>query len=207
MKRFGKTACAIRLMPVLLVLGGCTVLAPRPDPSRFFILTPLATAESAQRDADAKGVSLGLGPISLPAYLDRPQMMTRVGPNQVEFSDANRWAEPLEINLARTLAHNLKLLLHADQVVTFPWSSSTKLNYTVPIDVLRFECDGNGNAQLSARWTIKDPKGKRLLETRESQLNQQASSPGAEGSVAALSAVLSDFSREVAAAVDSLRAK
>jgi uncharacterized lipoprotein YmbA len=134
-------------------------------------------------------------------------MMTRVGPNRVEFSDANRWAESLEINFARTLAQNLKLLLDADQVVTFPWFASTELNYTVPVDVLRFECDGDGNAQLSARWTIKDAEGKQLLETRDSNLSQPASSSGAEGSVAALSAVLGDLSQEIAVAVSGLRAK
>jgi ABC-type transport auxiliary lipoprotein component len=71
---------------------------PRSDLSRFFTLTPLPQVE----EIAAKGGNdraLGIGPISFPGYLDRQEIVTRVTQNQIEVSDADRWAEPLEENL------------------------------------------------------------------------------------------------------------
>ncbi len=207
MDKLENLAAAIAVAVACVVVGGCSLLAPRADPSRFFVLSPLRHSGVDEAREAPEGISLGLGPITVPAYLDRAQMVTRVGPNQVEFSESNRWAEPLETNFTRVLAQNLKVLLRTDDVVVYPWLASQQPDYAVRIDVLRFECDGDGNAQLSARWTIKDGQGKQLLDTRDANLSERALSTGAEGSVAALSAMLGDLSREIAAAVSSLRLK
>ena len=76
---------------------GCSVLAPQPDRSRFFNLAAMS-AISGDRDAAyapsaaAPAVMYGLGPIELPAYLDRNELATRVSPTEVTYSTTERWA-------------------------------------------------------------------------------------------------------------------
>ena len=72
-----------------LALGGC--FSPQPDPSKFFVLAPVATGGAnsiaSAGLAASSSTTIGLGPIKLPQYLDRDEVVTRVGPNRLELSD------------------------------------------------------------------------------------------------------------------------
>ncbi len=143
---------------------------------------------------------LGLGPIRFPDYLDRTDIVTRMGANRLLISQNDHWAEPLRNNFARVLAHNLSSLLGTQQIVSFPWYSSTHIDYQVAITVDRFECDSQGNAHLAARWTINDPASGRILDRGETDLSASGGASTDE-QVAALSQTLTAFSRQLAAAV------
>jgi len=207
MTRFGTSVRKLTLGLLSLILGGCTLLAPQPDLSQFFVLTSLSPTAAGTTAYNLKEVSVGLGPVSFPAYLDRPQMVTRVAPNRVEFSPTDRWAEPLETNFSHVMVQNLKVLLKTDAVVAYPWFATTRLDYQIPVDVLRFERQDDGSARLLARWTVKDGRGKQLLETRDSDLVEPPATNDIEGSVAAMSAVVGDLSRQIAGAVAELRSQ
>ena len=144
---------------------------------------------------------MGLGPLTFPAYLNRPQMVTRLGPNQVDVSNHDRWAEALDGNFARSLADNLAALASADNIVHYPGYSTTALDYVVQVDVIRFESDSLGAAELLCRWTLFDGAGTTRLAGREAQFTSQATAPNTASSVAALSGALADLSREIAAAL------
>jgi uncharacterized lipoprotein YmbA len=92
-----------------LTLGGC--FSPQPDPSKFFVLAPAATGGANSIApaglATSSSPTIGLGPIKLPQYLDRDEVVTRVGPNRLELSDRDRWAEPLADNFKQVLAQDL----------------------------------------------------------------------------------------------------
>lgn len=175
----------------------CSPLSPQPDPSRFYVLTSLAESgdePAASRDLD---ISLGVGPVVLAPYLDRATMVTRVGTNQVEFSQIDRWAEPLPGHFARIQATNLGMLL-GTRVFLYPWYSSTQLDYSVEINVLRFERASDGSAQLKARWAIRDGDTGQLVDAQESRFTALISAGTTEASVVALSEVAADLSREIA---------
>jgi uncharacterized lipoprotein YmbA len=186
-----------------LSLAGCGSLSPRPDASRFFSLTPLAEAETPAQNRGAEQLSLGVGPVRFPGYLDREELVTRVSQNRLDVSQNDRWAEPLEENFARVLLQNLSALLRSDRVVRYPWQGGQRPSYQVEIEVLRFEPDGARSAELSARWTVIDAGSKKSLGVKEFRLTRQAKARSTEASVAALSEALGDFSREIA---DSVRA-
>jgi uncharacterized lipoprotein YmbA len=56
-------------------------------------------------------MSIGINPIVVPAYLDRPQIVTRIGANELEMAKFHCWAEPMEDSLGRVLAEDLSNLL------------------------------------------------------------------------------------------------
>ncbi|HEX5606452.1 MAG TPA: PqiC family protein, partial [Candidatus Binatia bacterium] len=66
-------------------------------------------------------LSLGIGPIKIPRYLDREQLVTRISQNRFAIAENDRWAEPLEENFSRVLSENLSILLQIDRVAAFPW--------------------------------------------------------------------------------------
>ena len=120
----------IFLLFALAVLGaGCAATPPK-----FYTLSP--TAEPGGATAS---YSVAVGPVSVPAMIDRPQMVVSVGPNQVGIDEFNRWASPLQSDMARVVAENLSKILGTPLVSVFPQSTAAGASYRVLIDVIRFE--------------------------------------------------------------------
>ena len=44
----------------------------------------------------------------MPGALDRPQIARRLGPNQLEYAENERWAGPLDDMIRRVLAADLR---------------------------------------------------------------------------------------------------
>ena len=201
MKPVIRITIALGLMA--LSLAGCGSLLPKPTPSSskiFVLFSPLKAAE--RQDLDRPGqISLGVGPVRLPAYLDRREIVTRIAQNRFDVSDNDRWAEPLDENFTHVLAQNLSVLLGSDRIITYPWPLDKKPRYRVEIAVFRFEVNSAGEAELTARWAVIDETGKEAPNLNESRLARPAKEKSNDASVAALSETVADLSREIAKAV------
>ena len=77
----------------------------------------------------------------------------------------------------------------------------------VQIDVYRFETDSNGDATLSAKWTILDSTGKNILYTVESNLTQPSKPGDMTDAAAALSRTIGDLSGQIANMLHQLRSQ
>ena len=195
--------CSILLL-LCLIPAGCISLEPKPDPSRFFSLTPLPrTGQRAQDAAGTNALVLGIGPIKFPGYLDRQQFVTRISQNRFAVAENDRWAEPLEENFSRVLSQNLSILLQTDRIVAYPWVRSQQPTYQVQVEVLRFEPNAEQIAELWARWSIIDGTNK-TVSVKETYLTQPARDKSTEASVASMSELVSDLSKEIAAAIRGL---
>ena len=178
-------------------------LGPKADPSRFFILTPAPqTQHSSPRCSPAStAIAVGVGPIHLPAYLDRQELVSRVTANRLGVAENDRWAEPLGDNFGRILAQNLSVLLGTDNVSLYPWPGDLRPTYQVEIDVLRFEPDSARSAAFTARWILRDVATSAILSVKESELTEPLKGPSTEESVAALSELLGKLSCEIGEAL------
>jgi uncharacterized lipoprotein YmbA len=189
-----------------ILLAGCgSVLAPQQDESRFFILTS-APADSVVRASSSahQPLSIGLGPVQLPDYLQRKEIVTRAGPNRLAMSDTDRWAEPVGDNFRRVLATDLSTMLDGAAVVAYPWYSSARLDYKVEVEVSHFEPDTVGNTQLACRWRIRDGATNKILRSQDGTFAEPGKAALTADSVAALSADVGDLSKQIARAVRGL---
>jgi uncharacterized protein len=199
------------LRPSLLVLGALLVAlsgcASSPTP-RFYLLQSLGTpAAGAPTAADPpRGLAIGIGPVNLPEYVDRPQIVTRPGSNELKLAEFDRWAEPLAQNVARVLAENLSALLITDRVAVFPWARATPVDYRIAVEVTQFDGTLGGKALLSARWTISGGDGKQELTVRKSTVSEPCGGNDFAALVSAQSRAVAALSREIAAALQSLAA-
>jgi uncharacterized lipoprotein YmbA len=194
---------------IVLVAGCSPILAPQPDKSTFFILSPVSRGMVANASAPARvkrdsPLTLGIGPIEFPDYLSRLQIVTRTSANQIVIAQERRWGEPLDRNFVRVFSENLSLLLNTQRIEKYPWPHKTHIDYQIEINVQRFETSTDGQSQLIARWVIKDGTTGKDLYASETV----ASSPvakGDEGAPAALSNDLGTMSREIATQIIALR--
>jgi hypothetical protein len=174
--------------------------SPMSDPSRFFTLTPLPHAEQSQVVDKGKtnGLFLGVGPIRFPGYLDREQIVTRATQNHLDISENDRWAEPLEENFTRVLSQNLGMLLGGVRVIRYPWQTSQRPTCQIEMEVLRFEPSTRQEVELLADWGLIDLSNKTPVVFKKSRIVRRTAAKSMEASVAALSEMLGDLSREIA---------
>ncbi len=150
---------ACMLLPA--ALSGCAT----DKPTRLYRLSAL---EQKPLTASARGVAIGVGPITLPKYLDRPQMVTGVSGNQLAQANFDQWGGELNDNITRVLASNLSTLLDTDRVSLYPWKDQAPVDYQVTMDVTQFEQDADGKTVLSAFWSIVNPKDGSVMMMRRS---------------------------------------
>jgi len=190
---------AIYLFSSLLICG-CASKTPN-----YYVLHSLQSEAPGVKMARAENdLTIGVGPIKIPEYLDRPQMATRLTPDSLKFAEFDKWAEPLEKNLTRVLAENLSIMLSTDRVAVFPWSGPIHPLYQVTVDVAQMECTADGKAMLVANWSIFAKDGEKMLAMKRSRFIVPVQSTGFEAIASAQSRALGDMSREIAACIESL---
>jgi uncharacterized lipoprotein YmbA len=195
----------------MVLVSACSIMSPQPDNTKFFVLTSTAGASAgsttpAAAASDTSTLGIGVGPIKLPQYLRRPEVVTRTSPSELTLSDTERWAEPLDSAFARVLSENLSQLLGTQQVVTFPWYNSGQIDYAVQVNVMRFETDPKGKPELVAQWSIRGGLSGKVLIARESDVIGSAETANPSPS-AGLSQVLGSLSQEIASQIVQLKAQ
>ena len=199
----------LRRRPVAAATFGLLLLAAcaETSPTRFYTLSNVGTSPSASENAAANRLAVGVGPISLPQYLDRPQVVRRSGPNTFDLAGFDSWGEPLEDMFPRVVAENLSALLATDRVFVIPRRRLPTVDYQVEIEVLRFDAEVGGDAVLVARWEIFDGDGKQL-RLDKSTVSEPVAAPvvgdSYEPVVAAMSATVAAFSQQLAQTIQSL---
>jgi hypothetical protein len=182
----------------LLLVAGC---ASAPS-SQFYTLS--ATSQAA---APASKMSVAVGPVSIPAGVDRPQMVISSGANQVQLDEFNRWAAPLQSDINRVVAENLVKMLSTPSVTLFPQTASVKADYRVSIEVQSFVSTLGEAAALDAVWTVRRMRDN-ATETGRSTVREPVNADAAEKSHAALAAAhsraLARMSQDIADAVRNL---
>lgn len=185
----------------LLTFPGCGTS----QPSHFYLLRALSPASvSALSETKPSSLSFGLGPVTLPQYLDRPQIVTKASAHEVDLAEFHKWAEPLNENVSHVLAENLSALLSTDRIQQYPWKSSTPVDYQITVDVLQFDGTMGGEAVLVARWSLLGDDEKTVFTTKKTHLTHNPTSQNYEALVEAMSENLEDLSREIAEAIKAL---
>lgn len=190
------------IMLATVVFGGCSMLAPKQDRTRFIVLTSttpgsLNSPRSAANPA-LTSAAIGLGPIQLPEYLDRPELLIRTSPNEFELSERDRWAETLTENFRHVLANDLINLLGTTNIVQYPWYPGTRLDYVVQIQVQHFEARTNQTAELAAHWELRTPPTEQLLASREAQFSRRLTSLTGDAAAAGLSQDVAALATQIA---------
>lgn len=183
---------------VAALLTGC--LGPGTTrPTRLFVLN--ATAAPPVAATETSDLRLGVGRISLPELLNRPQIVTRTGPNEVLVANFSQWAEPLEKSIPSVLSENLARLTGTDQVFVYPWPTQMEIDLRVEIAVIRFEGNPDGVISLVARWRLVHARGSEARPLQTSSYAESATSGSTEALVAAMSRALASLSHDIASAI------
>lgn len=183
---------------VLVVVGAAGCFSASPPKSYL-----LSAATPAASSGAVGGPVVGVGPVTIPAYLDRSAIVVRGAGDEVGISAEHHWAEPLRDAVSRVLAENLSAMIPTDAVAIFPWRTPWTPQYRVTVDIFRFDGPLVGPAVLSARWRLLDGSGKALV-LKAVNLREALTEPTHAGLVAAQGRLLATLSRDIAAEISKL---
>lgn len=173
-------------------------------PVRFFSLSP--TVAPVSQDTD-DAVTLGLGPVRMPSYIDRSQIVTRGAGLEVEVDELSRWAEPLGPAFHRIVATDIDNAVEGLVVMAFPWEQAVnaEVDYRLLGDIIRFDVDRSGLAILEVQWGIAEvATGEVLVHAQRSRYEAHAGSSSDPAAVAsAMNEAMAGFSREIARVMES----
>jgi uncharacterized protein len=183
----------------VLAVAGCLSVA---DPTKYYVLSPTSPRDITT--AGASSLAVGVGPVLIPGYLDRVQIVTRDADDQVAVAMYERWAEPLDGGIAQVLADNLGAYVGSERIAVFPWRGGVArlLDYQVAIVVLRFDGWPGRQATLDARWRLVGRDGKELALKR-STINEPITGEGYQPLVGGMNRLLSALAREIASEIQS----
>lgn len=180
----------------LTVLSGC---ASSPA-THFYTLSPVAAVSPASAQAP---YTVGVGLVTVPETVDRPQLVVRIDANRVALVEQARWAEPLQSGIGNVVAANLSRLLGGAWVSAYPQSSTTAADYQVLLDVQRFDSAPGSAATIEVLWKVSNAKGA-VVKAGRSAVSEPTNGSGNEALVAAHDRALAAVSRDIALALKGI---
>jgi uncharacterized lipoprotein YmbA len=192
---------------LLLVLFGAALAAGclgRGIAPEFFTLSPAAGSTAGPPLRARPDLGLAVGPLDLPRYLDRPEIVTRDGAHRLVLWDEHRWGGSLRGDILRVVSQDLGKLLGTERIAVYPAAPRFPLDYRVLLEILEFEGVPGKAVTLRARWTVAAGADGIAAAVGESRIEQPVASPSWEDLVAAQDAALGQLTRQIAERIAAL---
>lgn len=177
-------------LSLMLWISGCAIIGNSP-PTRFYILPSASTTPAASAIRE----TIGLAPISLPRYLDRPQIVTIDEGGQVMLAEFHRWAEPLSAGFSRVLTKALTARLPNKAILP----ATPEIEQILEIQVQDFRAQP-GRCVLTAIWRLR--RGKEALTWHHQTIEQPVQGQGYPALVAAMGLAIEQLAERIATALE-----
>lgn len=164
--------------------------------SQYYVFHSTVEAPISEK-ANLKN-NVGVGPIRLPEYLKRPQIVRQQKENVLEINEFHRWGDSLEAQITSILAENLSKLLNTPHVVAYPWERPFSPQYQIYVHFNHFEESAAGTALVEAVWRVVDTRNEKSVLTKKSAFSEPTGTIDYTTYVKVLNLALEKLSNEIA---------
>ena len=198
MKQIVIHSCMVTSVACLvLILSGCVSVPNSPSP-RFYMLQAVDGNQVSKKTNIASDVVIGVGPVKIPGYQDRPQIVTQDKEKMLKFAQFDRWGEALDLGMARLIGENLAVMLPEAKVTLYPWNSSIPVKYQVVVEIVQLDSELDKDLFLVAQWMIIDAQNSKTVIIKRSEFRQPVIPKNYSGLAKTLSLACSSLSSEIA---------
>ncbi|POZ60445.1 PqiC family protein [Chromobacterium alticapitis] len=127
-------------------LGGCAS-----PPSRFYGLDAVAAPQAPAQF----GKRVMVGPVTLPAALDRPQLVLDMGKGELRLQEFERWSAPLDRLLAQNLAAGVAAASGVASVYAYPQPGMDGGELRYALDLRRLSLKAGQGVAMRAAWQLQ----------------------------------------------------
>lgn len=194
-KSWGRVSSAIL---VAVMAAACT------PATRYYALSAAEPAAPLGGGSLPAGVVVAVGPVDLPDYVDRPQIVVRTGPHTLEQAVFDQWGGDLNDMVPRLLADDLGQRLPGAHMVDFPAAGDVPYDYRVPVNISQFDVSSSGEAVVAAHWQVRGKPGSPEVLVRESVARAQVKGSTYDDRVDALSRALGLVADDIAKVIATM---
>jgi len=196
----------VRLMQVtccamLVWTSGC---ATSPSPSQYVFSSGDGWRTVATRDVENSEYIVRFAPVRLPAYLDRPQIVTRISDKQISVDEFHRWGIPLDVTIKELLGAGVARDLPKAYVDVLPSRGQNDDGYQILVDIVRLDGTLGGPVELIAQWRVTQPgeDGGDFAVQRLSLYTQDSADKSYEAYVEAVRLAVAEMAKEIASVIE-----
>jgi uncharacterized lipoprotein YmbA len=181
------------------LLSGCFGTS---KPTRFYTLSPPENHRTETLTSFKE--MLVVGPLTIPEYLDRRQIVSRSGQNGIVLAEFEQWSSSLDDELTRllvaTISENLVSLHVAVLSGMFSAIPTTGKMYRIPIKIVHFHGYRGGTVVLNAFWgAVENQEGHvKYLFNQESTITEIVTGNSYEALVDAMGRAARKLAMEIA---------
>jgi uncharacterized lipoprotein YmbA len=189
------------LLCLSLLLSACAATPA----TNFYVLE--AKSPVSIPTGNGKKRLIGIGPLTIPALLERRQIITRKDNNSIEMAEFHQWAAPLKDNILTVLSKDIAAQQANAIVRAYPWSAYGEVEYRIIIDISRFDSQLSKSANLEASWAIMEEVNHTIISNGETKITQPLTDANYENVVLALDKLLSEFAQQLSVQLHQLLQK
>jgi uncharacterized lipoprotein YmbA len=178
---------------MLVALAGLAAACSQTPSPTLYTLVPRS---GVRVERPLGGVALRT--VEVAHYLNRPQIVRHGDPFILKADEFDRWAESLDTMITRVLVQDLTTRLPGAQVSAASSPVTGKSDWTIAIDVARFDADPGNTVVLIAHWSIR--KGSADTPVHLEEITVPAGSDSSSDLAAAMSNCLGQLSDRIAQA-------
>jgi uncharacterized protein len=121
-------------------------------PTRYY---SLAARGAPAAGLNCRATEIVLDSITVPALVDRMQLVVERSDTQVRLLQHERWVVPLRDQIASILSADFRAALSTDSGAGAPLSKGRAQSIHVSVDLDRFNARPKGVALIEARWRVR----------------------------------------------------
>jgi len=201
MKKINFRSC-LRVGVVCLAFGlsGCVSIPNSPTP-RFYALSAISGTQVSKTINIPAGVIISIGPVKIPEYQDRPQIVTKDKEGMLKFDEFNRWGESLDHGVTRLIREDLSVLLPKAKLIVYPSNPLVAVKYQVALEVIDLDSELDGDMSFVVQWTVIDVQNSKVVMMKRSEFRTAISPQNYFGLANTLSKACASLSSQIAEAL------
>ncbi len=181
----------------VLCLGLAGLLAGCGSKEKFY---RLGAADAPAVGGSGSGLSVMIGPVSLPSYIDRPEVVFASGSNEFQVPADALWIGSLKENISRAVASELGQILRSRNVRS-SLDGGFQPRYRVALEVKQFHGISGREAILDLSWRIQSGASGSILSRHSGSFREPIVGDGYGPLVKAESRLLAQASQAIAASL------
>lgn len=181
-----------------ILLSSC--VSSGPATSYYSLFSSAGEKQAIVNDPD---LSVGVGPITLPEYLENPAIVSLTDTQRVRVAGYHAWAGNFTDSVTRVLADDLSSALGLRRVWAFPWDSRIRPDMQVRVVFDEFAGIRGGEIRLSAKWTLLSANATKIELIEHVDLKETSNTESVDDYVATLNALLNRLSLSIARRIEA----
>ncbi len=192
--------CSFKSLIAVILVSTLTACSSSGPATSYYSLFPNKEASQTQFPLQhpASTISLGVGPVVLPDYIDYPSVVALTSSAKVKVYGYHAWAGDLDESINRVLVENISNHLQLDSVWRFPWDNRVRPKYQLRIVIESFAGIRGQSLDLVLKWTLLNKSADTLLDMGKEKLVMPLADSSVDAYVQTMNEALNQVSTTIA---------